>query len=100
MLNLIVLCNNCASEKRETNHWWLITKEGPSMTIEPLGDVSYPQDAGKIHLCSESCVIAFTSRFMNSTKSLIIDETVNNMTMELESLLEEDDSKPFPFSND
>ena len=65
------ICDECGTQKKESNHWWLLTifecETGDKFEIGPWNEDDV-QDGVK-HLCSESCATKALSKWMASFQS-------------------------------
>lgn len=67
MEKIILVCDECATEKGQGNHWFFASQsatETPRLMLGPLasrgvGDV--------VHLCGIECALKYTGKFLNST---------------------------------
>jgi hypothetical protein len=65
-------CDVCQTQKKDTNHWWLMwirevdepRFEVPAMELTPWNTSAL--DKAAIHLCGEACVAKKVSEFLNA----------------------------------
>ncbi len=77
------ICDECGTQKKESNHWWLfanqtmlpnpVTSKRPSILqpvflLLPWHKID-PDTPGLVHLCSESCATKALSKWMRSLRN-------------------------------
>jgi hypothetical protein len=60
-------CDECGAEKKETNHWFLISSDGASFFAEPWSD--HNAEAGySAHICGEQCAHKVLQKWLEGVK--------------------------------
>jgi hypothetical protein len=65
------ICDECGTQKKESNHWWLLIPDWGdrnSFVLMPWSSL-YVDGLDVKHLCSESCATKQLSKWMQSLQS-------------------------------
>lgn len=54
MLIQSVTCDNCGVQKKESNHWFTVTKDGEGIIIRRMHQEDLSEE--EQHICGETCL--------------------------------------------
>jgi hypothetical protein len=59
-------CDECATQKKETNNWWVVLL-GTAFTILPFTQpfMVPTEDVGVYHICGHTCLLKVLSRWLS-----------------------------------
>ena len=63
MIQQVITCDFCGSQKRQTNHWFVAYEESGELRISGWNS-HYLLSAGTKHLCGETCAHKLISHFL------------------------------------
>ena len=63
MIQQVIRCDICGSQKRQTNHWFIAREESGELRISGWNSL-YLQSPETKHLCGETCAHRLISQFL------------------------------------
>jgi hypothetical protein len=65
MIKNAVICDECSSEKRDVNHWWVVKTSGdrPVFMVWPWDSAQNVVDVQ--HFCGQNCVSTALAKWMS-----------------------------------
>ena len=63
MIRQAISCDICGSEKRQTNHWFVVTEQSGELRVSGWGTQNRRR-AGTKHLCGQTCLHKLVDEFV------------------------------------
>lgn len=63
MIRQAISCDICGSEKRQTNHWFVVTEQAGELRVSGWG-VHNRRRSGTKHLCGQTCLHKLVDEFV------------------------------------
>ncbi len=86
-----ISCDICASEKRQTNHWFVAYEQGGELRVSGWSS-RHKLRPGSKHLCGQTCLHKLVDEFMAKAIAVRaqrpVDEPAEEMITELPAVVE------------
>ena len=91
MIRQAISCDICATEKRQTNHWFVAYEQGAELRISGWSS-RHKLRPGSKHLCGQTCLHKLVDEFMAKAIAVRaqrpVDEPAEEIALELQAVVD------------
>lgn len=85
MIRQAISCDICASEKRQTNHWFVAYEQGGELRVSGWSS-RHKLRPGSKHLCGQTCLHKLVDEFVAKTAAAPVQRTIDDVEEESSSM--------------